>query len=142
MLRRYERIRNMMDLERKYEQLIMEHGDPSKINDWRRMYVREIRDELKKINREYRDPLEKPMSEGWRGQIDYEYGESGYHYRILATNPEEWTDEEIEEYIMSEVGYGSIHSPYDCTGLRFTRWCSWSKQPCGIVMIHAWGLDV
>lgn len=141
--RRYDVIRQMIKEEQECEQLIIEHGNADKINEWRRVYVRRIRDRLKKIDSEFPDPLAKSLTEDWRGHIDKEYGESGYHYRIFkSADPDDWTDEDIEEYIMSEVGYGRINSPYDCTGRRFTRWCSWSKTPAGIVMIHAWGLDV
>lgn len=143
MLRRYEKIKDMMDLERKMEEIIRQHGDPTTINDLRKDYVRKIRDELKRIDHEYRDPLEKPLTNGWRTQVDTEYGEDGRDYRILVVeDPDDWTDEEIEEYIMCEVGYPPINSPYDCTGKRFTAWTSWSRQPVGIVMIHSWGLDV
>ena len=137
--RRYDKVRDMIFDEMDLEEVLL----PNKINDFRKINVRKIRNELKRIDREFPDPLEKPITEGWRCYIDKKYGESGYHYRIFkSADPDDWTDEDIEEYIMSEVGYGHINSPYDCTGRLFTRWCSWSKTPAGIVMIHAWGLDV
>lgn len=143
MLRRYERIKSMMDINKECEKLIREHEGGKNIHEWRKKYVREIRDELKRIDRNFTDPLEKPLTEKWRTQVDDEYGEDGKDYRILVVeNPDDWTDEEIKEYIMEEVGYPPINSPYDCTGKRFTAWTSWSKQPVGIVMIHSFGLDV
>ena len=143
MLRRYEKVKFLIELEKEDERIIREHGDADKINEWRKKYVRKIRDELKRIDRIYQDPLEKPITEKWRTQVDDEYGEDGKDYRILVVeNPDDWTDEEIKEYIMEEVGYPPINSPYDCTGKRFTAWTSWSRQPVGIVMIHSWGLDV
>ena len=139
---RYERIADMIKLNSEIEKLIMEK-DPGKVHEWRKKYVREIRNEFRRIDRDFPDPLAKPLTEGWRGQIDQDCGEDGRDYRILPVeNPDDWTDEEIREYIESEVGYPPICSPYDCTGKRFTAWVSFSRQPCGIVMIHAWGLDV
>lgn len=143
MLRRYEHIKFLMELEAIDEEFLRTNGYADRINDWRRKHVRQIRDEIRRIDNEFPDRYGKPITEGWRGQIDPEYGESGKTYRIMPVeNPDDWTDEEIEDFIMSEVGYGPINSPYDCTGQRFTAWTSWSRQPCGIVMIHAWGLDV
>lgn len=143
MKQRYKKVADMMELYKDMEKFVIEHGNPDKINDLRRKYIHDIRKELKSANNYYRDPLEKPMSDSWRTQIDDEYGEDGKDYRILKVeDPDDWTDEEIEEYIMDEVGYPPICSPYDCTGKRFTAWTHWSKQPIGIVMIHSWRLDV
>ena len=140
---RYSKVVGMIELEKEIEKLIIDHGNPDNINEYRRKYVKDIRDEFRRIDRQFPDPLEKPLTEGWRSQIDDEYGEDGTDYRILPVeNPDDWMDEEIEEYIMGEVGYPPICSPYDCTGKRFTSWTSWSRQPAGIVMKHGWGLDV
>lgn len=143
MLRRYENIKDLMELEQEMKDLVRKHGNPAKVGEIHKVYVRKIRDELKRIDRNFTDPLEKPLTEKWRTQVDDEYGEDGKDYRILVVeDPDDWTDEEIEEYIMDAVGYPPINSPYDCTGKRFTAWTSWSRQPVGIVMIHIWGLDV
>ena len=143
MLRRYEKIKDLMETEREMKELVRKHGDPMRVDDIHNVYVRKIRDELKRIDRYYQDPLEKPLTSEWRTQVDDEYGEDGKDYRILVVkDPDDWTDEDIEEYIMDKVGYPPINSPYDCTGKRFTAWTSWSRQPIGIVMIHSWGLDV
>lgn len=142
--RRYDDLRKEIELSKRMERFLREQSVPEEqINLWKKKRVRQIRDKIAKIDREFRDPLEKPMYEGWRTVCRDEYGEDGYDYRILqAGDPADWTDEEIEEYIMCEVGYPPINSPYDCTGKRFTAWTSWSRQPIGIVMIHSWGLDV
>ena len=142
---RYDRIKDLYDIFREIEKIVASHEpkNPERAMEIRKKYRTEIREELKKINRYYIDPLEKPLTDGWRHQIDEEYGEDGTDYRILPVeNADDWTDEEIEDYIMSEVGYPPINSPYDCTGKRFTAWTSWKKQPAGIIMIHHWGLDV
>ena len=141
---RYDKIRKEIELNLEIEALIRERNVPAdKINEWRRKYIGEIRRELARIDREFPDPLEKPMTEGWRSLMDDECGEEGYDFRILPVkNPDDWEDEEIEEYILNKVGYPPINSPYDCTGKRFTMWVNWKRQPAGIVMIHRWGLDV
>lgn len=143
MLRRYEKIKDLMETEREMKELVRKHGDSTRVDDIHNVYTRKIRDELKRIDHEHRDPLEKPLTDGWRRIYSDEYGEDGKDYRILVVeDPADWTDEDIEEYIMDKVGYPPINSPYDCTGKRFTAWTSWSKQPVGIVMIHSFGLDV
>lgn len=88
-----------------------------------------------------RDPLAVPLSEGWRSFND---GETGTDYRLLPDNPDDpYTDDQIREYIEdSDVYYGRINSPYDCTGRRFTRWIDWKRTPAGIVLLHSWGLDI
>ena len=141
--RRYDDLRKEIELSKSMEHYLREHSfSEEQINHWKRETTRQIRDKIAKIDREFRDPLEKPLYEGWRTVCHDEYGEDGYDYRILPVNPADWTDAEIEEYIMCEVGYPPINSPYDCTGKRFTAWTRWSRQPVGIVMIHSWGLDV
>lgn len=143
--RRYDDLRKDIELANEIEQYIRTNSPATEeqINGWRKKEIRRIRDKIARIDREFPDPLEKPLTERWRGAIDEDYGESGYDYRIFPTeNPDDWTDKDIDEYIMCEVGYPPINSPYDCTGRRFTMWTSWSRQPIGIVMIHAWGLDV
>ena len=141
---RYDKIRKEIELNREIEALIRERNVPEyKIHEWRKKYIGEIRRELAWIDRQFPDPLAKPMSDGWRGLMDDECGENGYDFRILPVeDADKWSDEAIEEYIMCEVGYPPICSPYDCTGKRFTMWTSWKKVPAGIVMIHRWGLDV
>ena len=143
MKERYKQVAERIKYLIETEKFFTENGKADKINKLRRKYVPRIRQELKRANEYYRDPIEKSISEGWRGQIDYNCGDSGTDYRILKVeNVDEWTDDDIEEYIMENVGYPPICSPYDCTGKRFTMWTHWSRQPAGIVMIHQWGLDV
>ena len=140
---RYERLAIMYEVAKMEEGFIRQYGKPSNIHEWRRKYIREMRDEIRKIDRDYPDPLAKPMTEAWRGVVDDEYGDCGYHYRIMPEQKgDEWTDEEIEEYILDEVGYGDINSPYDCTGRRFDRWIEWRRCPSGIIMIHRWSTDI
>lgn len=142
---RYERLKSLMDMEKRTTKFAIEHNYHDDVPGIHKEYAKDIRDYLEQIDREYPDCIAKPITEAWRTIIDDpdDIALSGYHYRIFKTDtPDEWTDDEIEEYIMDEVGYPPIYSPYDCTGKRFTRWCSWSRQPIGIVMIHAWGTDL
>jgi len=143
MLRRYEQIERMMRFLKFSDNYMKEHGVSADIvKAHRDTIIRDIREDLKRINRNYVDPLGKSLLEGWRTYSD-DNGETGYDFRILpVSNPNNWSDDEIREYIMCEVGYPPICSPYDCTGKRFTRWVSFNVQKCGIVMIHAWGLDI
>ena len=143
-LYRYEQIKSLMESRNNIEELVRKHGNADAVPDIHREYTVKIRKAYKDIDRNYIDQLEKPITNAWRTVVTDpdDIALSGYHFRIMTTDPDEWTDEEIEEYIMDEVGYGSINSPYDCTGKRFTRWCAWSRQPVGIVMIHAWGTDL
>lgn len=85
------------------------------------------------------DPLEKSISDEWRHWINDD-GEHGVDYTFVKDNGE--TDEEIQDYIESEVGYPPIHSSYDCTGKRFTTFVHWRRTPGGIALIHHWALDV
>lgn len=143
--RRYEDLRKDIELARDMEQYILDNSRATEeqIHQWRRKEIRRIRDKIARIDREFPDALAKPMTEAWRCVMSDECGEDGYDFRILPVeNPNDWTDKDIEEYIMDEVGYPPICSPYDCTGKRFTSWTSWSRKPAGIVMIHSWGLDV
>lgn len=89
------------------------------------------------------DPLRVPLTGGWRHVYDDDY-EGGKHFCLLPDRPEDpYTDDEIREYIEdSDVYYGRVNSPYDCTGKRFTRWISWKRTPAGIALIHSWGLDI
>lgn len=142
---RYDDLRKDIELASEIEKYFRANSPATEeqINKWRGREIRRIRDKIAKIDWEFPDPLEKPLTERWRGIMDDECGEFGYDYRIFPTeNPDDWTDDDIEEYIRCEVGYPPINSPYDCTGRRFTMWTNWSRQPIGIVMVHRWGLDV
>jgi len=144
-LRRYECIKDLMDIAKSASESFIKMGHPEIAEDVVKDYKRKIRKAYKDIDRDHYDQLSKPITEEWRTIIDdpEDIALSGKHYRILLVdNQDEWTDEEIREYIMDEVGYPDIWEPWDCTGKRFTRWCSWSIQPIGIVMIHAWGTDL
>lgn len=143
MLRRYERIADLMQLTKDITELAISRGiDPMEIKEYQDENKREIRRILKRIDREFVDPLAKSMREGWRSMIE-DIGEYGKDYRILPVeNMDGWTDDRIDDYIMSEVGYPPICLPYDCTGKRFTSYTKFSRMPAGIVMVHAWGLDV
>ena len=85
------------------------------------------------------DPLAKSLSDEWRHRA-CEDGEHGVDYTFIEDSGE--TDDEIRDYIESEVGYPEIHSPYDCTGKPFTTSIHWKRTPGGIALIHRWALDV
>ena len=100
-----------------------------------------FRTEARKVyHRKTFDPLSAPIRGGWRTRCD-EDGESMVDYTIIPDNGE--TDEEILEYIRnSPVFIGSINSPYDCTGKRFTWSYYFHRVPCGIVLYHHSHLDI
>ena len=50
------------------------------------------------------------------------------------------TDEELNEYIDSMTM--EVHSPYDCSGQRFTWDINWKRTPYGIRFIHRTALDI
>lgn len=114
-------------------------GGPKGGKDRIAEFMKEQRNEIRRLNRYNADPLEKSMRDEWRhgGSED---GESGYDYRIFPDNGE--TEEEIEDLVENDVGYPPICSPYDCTGKRFTRWITVHKVPAGFAVVHSWGLDV
>lgn len=142
---RYDSVKSLIEIEREMCKLCREIGHAEHIPEIHRKYTEKIRDEMRRIDRNYRDQLAKPLTEEWRTIIDddEDIATSGYHYRILKVeNPDDWTNGDIEDYIMSAVGYPPIYEPWDCTGKRFTDWVSWSKQPAGIVMVLRWGTDL
>lgn len=62
-------------------------------------------------------------------------------YGFLPEKYNACTDEEIEE--LMEDAREEIRSPYDCTGLRFTMWIKWHRNPNGrISYVHRFGIDV
>lgn len=66
-------------------------------------------------------------------------GESWFEYGFFEAK--DWTDEEIQEFVDDMEIH--INSPYDCTGMVFTQWITWHRNPCGLVsVIHKKGLDV
>lgn len=101
--------------------------------------IRDYRNKIHSINLMMADPLEKSMRDEWRHRID-EDGECGTDYACMKDDGE--TDEEIQDFIDSEVGYPPINSPYDCTGKPFTMYTNWKRAHGMIIMIHRWGLDV
>ena len=142
--RRYDDLRNEILLTRRLEQILRDRNlTGNEIEMWKMDRKRYLRKRILKINIDFPDPLAKPVTEEWR-TVYNECGEGGKDYMILpyTSGNREWSDDDIKEYIMSQVGYPPIYSPYDCTGKRFTEWVSWSRQPVGIVMIHSWGVDV
>ena len=145
MLQRYKQIKDLYEIEKDIVSFLTESGHAEHVPDVHKRYTEQRREYYRSIDRNHVDPIAKPLTEKWRTIIDDpdDIALSGRDYRIFMTEtPDEWTDDEIEEFIMEEVGYPPICSPYDCTGKRFTSWCSWSRQPIGIVMIHCWGTDL
>ena len=71
-----------------------------------------------------------------------EDGESFYEYGFLPEYLIKYPDEEIAEWI-DENMREEIRSPYDCTGLRFTHWVHFHRNPCGLISyVHSLGIDV
>ena len=53
----------------------------------------------------------------------------------------DWTDDEVQAHI-DAMRY-VIRSPYDCTGLAFTLWIDWHRNPSGLISYrHYKGLDI
>lgn len=137
---RYDGVRSLYESMRRMKSIFDIHGFKG-WQDVRNNYIVDIRNELRHIG--YSDPLEHSIMDGWRTIIDNDdLAVGGKDFRILPTDDESWTDEEIREYIMDEVGYPPITEPWDCTGKRFTEWVSFKRCPVGIVMIHSWGTDL
>lgn len=91
----------------------------------------------KRFNKRNCKPYTKqmPLAEHFRWRYEDEH--IIYEYGFLGNN---MSDEEITEAVnnMWEV----IYSPYDCTGLRFTKWIHTHKNPCGAVsFIACYGFD-
>ena len=141
MNRRYDNARALYRAMNGIEKIYTEHGW-SGWPDVRRNYIVDIRKELKRVSGF--DPLEHSIMDGWRTVIDDDdIATGGKDFRILPTrHADAWTDKEIADYIMEEVGYPPITAPWDCTGQRFTEWVSYKRLPIGIVMIHGWGTDL
>ena len=144
MLRRYEKVVIAMDVMANTVELIKKlNVDPELVKwytDEQKKYIRKC---LREIDRDFPDPLAKSIREGWRSIYEDKFGESGTDFRIMPVEDgDDWTDEEIEEYIMDEVGCPPINSPYDCTGKKFTWYVDFKRTPAGIVMIHSWSVDV
>ena len=113
-----------------------EHNMPlDKLGD----FIREQRNEIRRINQYSADPLEKSMRDDWRHVWD-EDGEGGFDFCLMPDVGE--TEDQIRELAEYAVGYPPICSPYDCTGKRFTRWITVHKVPAGFAVVHSWGLDV
>lgn len=141
---RYDNVRNLYRAMANMCKILKSMGRDADVPKIEVEYRKDIRKELKSANMYYTDPLEKSLKEGWRTVVDDDdLAVSGTDFRIVVLEEgEEWTDEEIEEFIQDEVVYPPIWEPWDCTGKRFTRWYTWRRQPVGIVMIHAWGTDL
>ena len=101
--------------------------------------IRKVRERIAQLQWDRTDPLAKPITKDWRHGYKYE-GEGGYDYIIIPDDGS--TDDELSEWFDCEVAYPPIHSPYDCTGKRFTWGKHINRTPAGIVVIHRWSLDV
>lgn len=88
-----------------------------------------------------RDPLAKPMTDGWRHILDRDgIDAEGRDYRIIPEDPDHpMTDEQIAEYLYeSEVYCGPSRYDFDCTGERLTWGWHYTRTPAGIAIIHEW----
>lgn len=81
----------------------------------------------------------KSLQEDTRLHCSDELGTDWIEYGFFEAK--DWTDEEIQEFVDDMEIH--INSPYDCTGMVFTQWITWHRNPCGLVsVIHKKGLDV
>ena len=133
---------NLKDIKRTYAILNKIENDPKYINcKFPDEFWKQFKIEARKIyHRPCHDPLSVSIRNGWRTHIDGD-GECGYDYTLIPDRGE--TDDEIKEIMYDSYVYrGRSNSPYDCTGRAFTRWWSSKRTPAGIVLIHAWSLDI
>lgn len=97
----------------------------------------------KSFNRGIPKPVESLLSKS-RVRYDDDYPEGWKEYGFIPFHTtEDWSDDEIEEYLDECVKMPYINSPYDCTGQAFTFGIEWHRNPSGLVsFIHRVGLDV
>lgn len=87
--------------------------------------------------RPYRAP--RPLMEAPRYRADADDSDYWSEYGWMP----EWvaTDEDAMEWC--DCNCLEIHSMWDCTGLTFTLWIDWHRNPCGrYTYIHHMGRDV
>ena len=79
------------------------------------------------------------LQDDWHYAYD-EDGEGWTEFGFFEAN--EMTDEEIDEAV-EEMKIRPAFPAWDCSGLVFTSWITWYKNPCGWVsVIHRKSIDV
>lgn len=101
------------------------------------MYMRYFAKNFKK--QKPKKPI-KSLQDDWRGyqkEGDYEaWTEYGFF------EAEGMTDEEIDEAV-EEMKIRPAFPAWDCSGLTFTLWITWHRNPCGwISVIHRKAVDL
>lgn len=70
-----------------------------------------------------------------------EDGEGWKEYGFF--DPEDYSDEEINERLYETIGRPYQWREYDCTGQAFTYWIHWHRCPNGMIsVVHRVCLDV
>ena len=86
------------------------------------------------------DPIATPLTSGAHRYI-FPFGDSDPTVSDIWFEADDGeTDEELTEYCDSMRI--EIHSPFDCTGKRFTASITWKRTPFGIRFIHTTTLDI
>ena len=132
--REKERIREDIWILRELEKILIEKGVPR----------RQCLEKLEKHKRRIRQTLKDIYERDEQKEIVFGCDEYGESWIVKEWYDCPFTEEDKKEYIESE--WIRINSPFDCTGLGFTRWIrifnvdtSFGKRA---VVYHAIGLDV
>lgn len=105
---------------------------------------RYLRQKLWKIHlrEETKTPFDSGISDDFRTRYWDELGESCVRYGLIADTFCVEEGEALDDALYDIYGY-AIHSPYDCTGLLFTRYIHGHRNPNGMIsVIHGLGRDV
>jgi len=102
--------------------------------------VGHARSVLRSYYDEHFDPLRQSMQSAPRYHCEDVLEAYVTEYGFLPAWTVDASDEEIDDYVDSLRM--EIHSPYDCTGKRFTHYINWKRTPAGVAYVHESGLDL
>lgn len=95
---------------------------------------------LKKLNKQKPAAPMLSLMDDLHVHYDDNY-ESWYEYGFY--DPEDYSDDELDDLLRQELGREYIWTPYDCTGQAFTSWIHWHRCPNGMIsVVHRVCLDV
>ena len=115
-------------------------ADPARFNSYCKKQVAPVRAKIHAYIATYHaDPIADSIRTTPRYHIDddditCETTEFGF-----IPNGENMTDDELDAWCNDERM--TCHSPYDCSGERFTWYIDWKRTPCGVRYIHKTALN-